>query len=436
MRGFGARWLVAFAGAFFILFWDPFSIKDAGDQVVSQFAARATAANYRETGAAVVILIDDESLARLGDSWPLPESRYADLVDRLTCYAPRAVFLDLFLTRSRAHAPGRERLLAIEDGTAPEVRCRGTATARPPLFYAVGTGKRPPLDGRVADDRRVSAVLSNDPGAYPMTGRAYAGGRWIERPTAAYRLAQHACARAPAACPPALPGIDAPELSLRWGSRVPDAQAAWSRTHGCRAPSLGLWGELKQAVPMFRGAEDYRWQPCPPVLTLSLWQIMQADGSHHEALQQALTGRTVFVGLGLDDSNDRVPSPVHGDLAGVMAHAVAFDNLIAWGDRYERRSTLQILVLKLVFLAAALAVAVAPRVAPSMPVRAALVWPALVLAVAAVGYPLTEWLRWPPSEQANAFLALAVCIAVALGLNDLLGAIFTRLQGGKVNEHA
>ena len=47
-----------------------------------------------------------------------------------------------------------------------------------------------------------------------------------------------------------------------------------------------------------------------------------------------------MVGMALQGSNDRVTSPLHGNIPGVYMHAAALDNLLFYGDDFKRNAGL------------------------------------------------------------------------------------------------
>ena len=104
--------MLLIAGAFFcLLLMDPFGIETASSRRSEQAALRVTAPFYASSGEVVVVLIDDDYLARLGKGWPLPYADQGRLLRTVFQAAPSAVFLDILYRQkhdARTDAAGEE----------------------------------------------------------------------------------------------------------------------------------------------------------------------------------------------------------------------------------------------------------------------------------------------------------------------------------------
>ena len=97
--------------------------------------------------------------------------------------------------------------------------------------------------------------------------------------------------------------------------------------------SLGLFGDLRKDP---RAALSL---PCPAVTVVPLSVLESASA---DDLQELFTGKAVLLGANLSGIPDAVASQVHGQIPGVVWHAMALDNLISLGpgylaDRYEKQ---------------------------------------------------------------------------------------------------
>ncbi len=80
--------------------------------------------------------------------------------------------------------------------------------------------------------------------------------------------------------------------------------------------------------------------PCPAVTVVPLSVLETASA---EDLTELFTGKAVLIGANLSGIPDAVASQVHGQIPGVVWHAMALDNLIALGSGYlaDRHEDLQ-----------------------------------------------------------------------------------------------
>ena len=89
--------------------------------------------------------------------------------------------------------------------------------------------------------------------------------------------------------------------------------------------SLGLFGDL-------RNERQNRFSlPCPAVTVVPLSLLETASP---EDVAELFTGKAVLIGANLSGIPDAVASQVHGQIPGVVWHAMALDNLISLGSGY------------------------------------------------------------------------------------------------------
>jgi hypothetical protein len=72
---------------------------------------------------------------------------------------------------------------------------------------------------------------------------------------------------------------------------------------------------------------------------LSAEQVL--DGNMHKRLAGLLTGRIVIYGAGDRSASDHALSPIHGNIDGAFAHAMAIDNLLTFGDQYMHPTSIE-----------------------------------------------------------------------------------------------
>ena len=70
--------------------------------------------------------------------------------------------------------------------------------------------------------------------------------------------------------------------------------------------------------------------------TLSVFELMEPGPGVSTA--PLIQNKIVFYGAGLEGTSDIVRPPIHAPVAGVYAHAMAFDNLLTYGKHYKRES--------------------------------------------------------------------------------------------------
>ncbi|MFO1425406.1 MAG: CHASE2 domain-containing protein [Steroidobacteraceae bacterium] len=237
-------------------------------------------------------------------------------------------------------------------------------------------------------------------------------------------------------------------LRLRWGAFPPALQAFSSDARTCqpfanadghvplarrlgvalRELTLGLFEDLRDAPGVAVRL------PCPavPVVPLSL-----LERAPLEEWRELLRGRAVLIGASIAGIPDYVATPVHGQLPGVLLHAMALDNLARDGANYpadRHHEATEILAFVLVILFAfsfprLLAVLERPAVRRSFAILGAIVWVVIVaacvqqgslaLAVSALLIAVCLDLA-KPTQTATYFLAV-IFAALAAGLTQSMG---------------
>lgn len=332
-------------------------------------------------GATSVVLLDEPFLRQQNLHWPIPHAMYANLLRRIAMLRPAVIFLDVVL--SDRHSPDDERAALVStlqriqagDGppvfaaapnpcapfpTSPEIHWedpqhtlapgRGLlndiyAVVHPTVIQWWGYGNRYP----VVIDRaqiRMQSGESDDECLAAKDGQW----KWPSPAFDVYRAYYERCLRGrrPGRSV-AIESFESPML-VRWGGSVarPDAL---STTKGCAFVdpdevhqrfgwSIWLFGrELVRSVVRLGNAPSL---PCPYIESLSASAFFPnlSDATmtteYRELLRRRIEGRAVFIGTSLF-GGDYTDSPVNGQIAGVYEHAMAFDNLVQYGENYIRK---------------------------------------------------------------------------------------------------
>lgn len=361
---------------------DLFGLAAETDRLSSAVVQRTAASFYRvwsdprtespPRSPVTVIEIDETFLGHVDASWPLAYSAYAHLLHRIARQQPKAIFLDLFLSQDRGDAAGLEVLVetiaalsaaGIPLFVAAPDPCTTTAhdeaqhdalapgrgllqdivrTARPVVVEWSGFRDAYPLVLDPADVRApdADARCASTAGAWHTPALALFDA-WCDG-TGDPRCTWRATAGARRA-------FVAP-MAVQWGVAVDERNGAFSSLDACglTGPHLddraawSLWSLGAQLRRGLSGAGVGSLERCPfaPTVSASVLYASDDDGTfvsdenHDEHLREWFHGRLVLVGAALRGTGDVVRSPVHGQLAGVHLHAMALDNLLAYGERY------------------------------------------------------------------------------------------------------
>ena len=143
-------------------------------------------------------------------------------------------------------------------------------------------------------------------------------------------------------------------MLVRWGSRQsPQMQADFAqaeRADDCIAQNTDsvAYEAIVQSVhailPFLNEMFDNTDRTCPYFDTLTADEVIETeryfpDENPQDFLRRYLKGRIVMVGSDLPYVQDRIASPIAGELPGVYLHAMALDNLIDYGNGYQRQPT-------------------------------------------------------------------------------------------------
>ncbi|WP_337998007.1 CHASE2 domain-containing protein [Oleispirillum naphthae] len=320
---------------------NPMGLRQATDAESRTLYARLAAPFYSAAGQAeiAVVLIDDETLSAMGESFPPSFGMYGALVETVEMAGGRGVFFDLAFLDKRG-APGSLEafadtlsLLPVVLG-APKTALDASQCGRPGLTNLA------PLAARAAEEAHVNIAQDSSQVFLRSTDPCRPGGR----PAAAAALYRIWCAgRSDCSVPD-----DAAPMAVRWGEAFPAGYAAaHPGLHGLDAvcPSAAhrllrsariLLGELGYGLG---GEQSLRLPPlCSYHPVLKAEWLLAPDGTHADAraVMDLLRERMVLIGGSLSGEQDIAHSPVFGDVPGVYVHAMALDNLMTLGSRYYR----------------------------------------------------------------------------------------------------
>jgi hypothetical protein len=237
-------------------------------------------------------------------------------------------------------------------------------------------------------------------------------------------------------------------MRVRWGAFPPADQAFSSDARTCQQPAAAdgtvpAWRRLGIALrELTLGLfEDLRASPrvsvrlpCPAVTVLPLSLLDRAPLADWKEL---LGGRVVLVGASISGIPDFIVAPVHGQVPGVVLHAMALENLVTHGarysaDRYRHATEILAVVLVVVFALCfplLLQVIEQPALRRALALAGAVVWLLIVavclqqgsaaLAVSALLVAVCLDLV-KPTQTGTYFIALTGA-ALAAGLTQALG---------------
>lgn len=337
---------------FFIVSWvNLFGMNDASVKLSRDIMLYVTAGLFDVRGdvSSLVILIDDQSLNEDGFIYPPELFYYAEIVDHLQALGAASVFIDIIFRDVR---PGlQEFAVALKE-----------AKKTMPVFLAstVSEGYRNDCQERVLLELTeaaagFAAVFSQEGGFEryaldhaPCVSQKSASAEKLSEPrraSAALLLYRDWCRQNGRVCA-AAPGLlsDPPAflepMVVRWRDTPVDPLSPET----CQTPVRGLWGAIgrmflrlyDRAFPEFsddpgRNAVSIQ---CIPLRVL---QSAALSALSDQKLRKLIEGRPVFLGFALAGANDVIDSPTAGTVPGVTFHATAFENLVAFGDRYFRQ---------------------------------------------------------------------------------------------------
>lgn len=298
----------------------------------------------------VVVDIDEPSIARLGQ-WPWPRTDLATLTRRLGQAGAAAVAFDIVFSEADRTSP---QAIAARYGDSEAARTLAALPSHDSLL-AASFAEAPVVTGFFLDASEIGRVIEPKAsltlhGSLPSRAvRSYAGSLQALPEIEAAASGNGSLTlegdgdgivrRVPLVA--IHRGVLVPSLSLE-ALRValdagsPDLTTSDGSGETLAAPgsavSLRL-GEVR--IPLTDAGEMWLHFPAEGSrITLPAWQIISGELSD-AALAEAVRGRVVFIGGSAVGLQDLVSTPVNERTAGVNAHAVAAEQIIA-GQFLER----------------------------------------------------------------------------------------------------
>lgn len=262
-----------------------------------------------------VVLFREENLRALNEAYPVSYERHAEVLEALSVYGPRAVFVDFAFIDRRSPADVARLAEAIcalaQVGTAVYLAAPATDSnqAHPSRITPALLQCATPVSAQMDTEQGVSGVLTYSNGVGD-------GPEFMATP--AFSMAPPALRLDPRRAQP---------MEIIWGNGVAPLNEKWM---GCRAAGA-WWSDLVHVLRHDPLSAKLR---CPYTRTISVGHLL---GSSDDAdVRAALEKRTVFYGAAFQLTGDRVISPVYEELPGVYLHAMAYDNLRTLGHNYKR----------------------------------------------------------------------------------------------------
>ncbi len=303
-------------------------------------------------GIVTVVLIDDRDLKEGGEHWPARYAYFANLLNGLASYHPKAVFIDVIFSSMRDDTsfPKLEAALCAMHKGGIAVYVAAVRNDDDSLSVRKGSDNASwencvtPVAVEFRDDEFDHMAWS-----YPM--RTSEEGRTEPR-SAALAIYQHTFnGRVPE---PAYP------LAMTWGLEPSSKGLLWSLpvseedNKGSHAKLAASGADTHGDEPTQYESYCHRCPWKPALISMGVWHALFPEESRptcvfHQTLyvrelnniddpsaDRMLKDHVVMVGSALKYSNDFVVSPLHDRIPGVYLHAMALDNLLMEGRQYPQ----------------------------------------------------------------------------------------------------
>jgi len=253
-----------------------------------------------------VVLFREENLAELDEAYPVSYQRHAEVLEALSAYEPRAVFVDFAFIDPRS-PEDTERL--------GQAICELSAGGRVPVYLAspppaaAGHGdseiNQPllacakPVSAEMDAERGVSGVLTYQNGVCttPEAGRPCKRSAFM--PSPAFAMAAARAGIAPA---------DAEPMEIIWGNLASSLNEKWM--------NCTTVGPLQHLVEMLRETPLATKRKCPHTNTISVVHLL---GAEDPDVRDAIRGKSVFYGGSFQMVGDRVKLTVAGGSVDIAA---------------------------------------------------------------------------------------------------------------------
>lgn len=333
-------------GAALIAF-DPFGVGNDTENAWQDVLYRLLAPLYDSTARddILVVLVTEETTTHLyeegyfrANEWPLTYADQGRLISDILAWKPRALFVDINFRIERSTDDSFDTLarrLSRQTDDEPRI----------PILWARDNASDPLLPFQ----QKLNAL-----GAFSINGWRGVDGYPLaveDLHTVAVDLYRLACApESPlAGCATRWQdtfNIHDRPMSVIWGNRVPTLPipSLISETR-CTPMENSGWDLAWRAAQslwlgLFRLDNDHLLQSCPYHAVIYADQLIAlkryGTPEQQAAFAERLQDRILMYATDLIGLHDVVQSPAHGELPGVMYHAMALDNLMTLGSGYIR----------------------------------------------------------------------------------------------------
>jgi CHASE2 domain-containing sensor protein len=320
-----------------------FGLADRVDETMSRAAGLVSGPFYgglerKGQKTIVIVALDDDFIQQNGGAWPVPYSATDAVLQEIIKARPRALFLDAYFARPHTTAAGW-----------PDV---GGIRALASTIEVAKARRIPVLTGPVSPEfaaLRPLARASTQVGLTPADDRPFAysvidaDGQHVMAAVTLYQLWANK--------PVQTPDLPMKTLALDWGFGA----SAWmgerfQEPSPCVAPTY--WSRLGAFLGL-------GWRALAPnlnrddrvaqglIVSCPYFDVVPAEWLTHPKVQSHLKGKLVLVGSTAPWLRDQAPTPLLGDVPGVMVHAMALDNLIEGGSNATRYPAVHEGLLKL-----------------------------------------------------------------------------------------
>ncbi|MBU0550420.1 adenylate/guanylate cyclase domain-containing protein [Myxococcota bacterium] len=290
-----------------------------------------------------VVLVDDESLSRLNERWPMDRRLWAQLISRVTPLAPRAILMDAWFAHP---APQGQVELALDladalrDGPLGELEAGEALAAALDRKAATLNGDQRLAEALASNGRVVLGVMCTADRRDTLAVALPANLRPVDLNGAALPAEAPRCARLSGSLPSIAQAANA-EASLALlldpdgvARRYPYFMVLGEQAY----PSLGLVAAqlaqpeaaqqlVERALRWDEGRPGVRLPPRAALRVVRFSDVLEVSDS--AALRDAFADRLVFIGVSAMGTEDFVHTPREVNLPGVLVHAAAAQALLA-----------------------------------------------------------------------------------------------------------
>lgn len=301
-----------------------------------------------------VVLINQESLTTLKETWPPSYAVHAEVLLALLAYKPKAVLIDFLLVDHRNDSSLEELVDVMKEYQRQDI----------PVFISAGIPRDysdqvlPEIKDYVikvsgwseTNDRRGLRY-----GLVPALPTHTDGPDSVRRPLASPALAiyKHICDSTPAADCTAPTQDEASQrpMWVMWPPGQPDYAAEFGAIAGdqrlpfdcTRVPYRGS-SIIKGVITVLNAVPgiDIKSNKCGPYLSLSAHDVILRSPNEGAPYVEKFRNRVIFYGFDLQGLQDIVAPPtVAAPIPGLFAHAAAFENLLSFGKNYLSNKSYQ-----------------------------------------------------------------------------------------------